>query len=106
MAKSGMKRVTDISIASIAVFEGILFGTLGLVIAVLKQLDGTFEYAQSSQNLLNGLTFGLTGALVVIVLLPIIWFVLGALLGAIHGCIYNYVAKQTGGISITLKDNK
>jgi len=106
MAKTENKRVSGISTASIAVFEGVFFGTLGLIVAILRALENTFQYAESSQSLLKGLTFGIASGVVLIVLLPIIWFAIGALVGAIHGVIYNYVSTQMGGITVRLTDDK
>lgn len=106
MAKIENKRISGVSTASVAVFEGVFFGTVGFFVAILRTLENTFAYAEASQNLLKGLTFGLASGVVLIVLLPIIWFAIGALLGAIHGTIYNYVSAQMGGIGIKLTDDK
>lgn len=106
MAKVDNKRVAGVSTASVAVFEGVFFGTIGLIVAILRALENTFEYTESSLNLLKGMAFGLGTGVVMVVLLPIIYFALGAVVGAVHGVIYNYVASQMGGITIRLTNDK
>lgn len=106
MAKVESKRLSGVSTISVAVFEGLFMGILGLVVAVLLALENTFAYTEQSKNMLEGLSLGLGTGIFLIIVLPIMWFVIGAVIGAIHGWLYNYIATQMGGIGIKLTNDK
>jgi hypothetical protein len=100
------KRVTGVKSSSIAMFEGVFAGILGLGIAILYSFQSTISYTQETQRLLSGLAFGVTVGILSIVVVPLIYFAFGWVIGYIHGFIFNVVAENSGGIVLRMDDEK
>lgn len=100
------KKITGVKSSTIAMFEGVFAGIIGLGIATLYSLQGTIAYAEATGRLLSGLAFGVTVGILSMVVVPLIYFAFGWVIGYIHGFIFNVVAENSGGIVLRIDDEK
>lgn len=105
MAVKTNSKVTGVKSSTLAMFEGVFAGTLGLVVAVLWSLRNTVEYTQATDSVLEGMVFGLAAGIVSILVLPFVYFAFGWLIGYVHGFIFNVVAESSGGVVVRIEQN-
>ena len=98
------KKITRVEATSLATFEGVFAGIIGLGIAIIYSLNTTIDIASSTNSVLKGLAFGITTGIVSILVLPFIYFAFGWVIGLIHGWIFNVVVGASGGIAFQLDD--
>lgn len=91
-------RVTGVKTSTLATYEGVFAGVIGLGIAILYSLQTTVDIAQSTQSVLSGLAFGLATGAIAIFVLPLIYFGIGYIFGAMHGFVFNVIAETSGGL--------
>lgn len=104
MSKSSTKKVTSVRASSFATFIGTFWAIIGLGIAIMYSLNGTIEYAQSTNSMLAGLAFGLTAGVVSMIVLPLIYFAFGWVIGYLQGWVFNVVVANSGGIIFDIED--
>ncbi|MDP9111280.1 MAG: hypothetical protein M3M96_06590 [Candidatus Eremiobacteraeota bacterium] len=90
-------RITNIAPLKLAVFAGILYALLGIIIALLF-VPMMAMMAAFGGHVSPGFGMGM-GAIVV---LPLMYGVLGFIGGLVTAAIYNLVAGWTGGVELTL----
>jgi len=100
------KRVVNVKPTSIAMIEGLFAAVVGLAIAILFSLRSSIQIAESTQSVLTGLTFGIAGGAITILVLPLIYFGIGWLVGLVHGYVLNFLIEAAGGLDLSIKDNK
>ncbi len=100
------KRVVSVKPTSIAMLEAIFAGVIGLTVAILFSLRASIQIADSTQSVLAGLTFGIAGGAITIIVVPLIYFGLGWLIGLLHGVILNFLIETSGGIEVNIQDKK
>lgn len=98
------KRVAGVDSATLATFQGVFGGIVGLGVAILHSLNATVDYAAQTESLLAGMAFGLAVGVVSIIVLPLIYFAFGWITGYLQGFVFNVVAGQSGGIVLRLED--
>lgn len=92
--------IRSVKPTSLALFVGVAWALVGLVIALIAALGGSLAFGDATNSFIQGLLFGLTAGLFTIVLLPIIYFAVGWLVGVIYGWLFNVVAGLSGGIEL------
>lgn len=100
------KRVVNVKPTSIAMLEGVFGAVVGLTVAILFSLRTSVQIAENTESVLAGLTFGVAGGAVAILVVPLIYFGLGWLIGLLHGYILNLLIETSGGIELNVKDKK
>ena len=103
--KHEAKTVVGVGVNSVGIFFGTFWSIVGLVIAVGHSLRGTVAFAQETQSILTGLTFGLAAGIVAVIVVPLAYFALGWVVGALYGLLFNAVATSSGGIQVKLADD-
>lgn len=106
MAAKYNKRVVKIKPTSIAMLEGIFAGVMGLMVAILFSLRSSVDIASSTQSVLAGLTLGIAAGALAIIVVPLVYFGIGWLVGLLHGLVLNFLIETSGGIELTLEENK
>lgn len=106
MAQVTEKRIVGIRPTTVAAFEAVLFGLIGLVTAIVYTVGESIDYTSTTDTLLEGLAFGLTTGIIAIVVLPLIYALVGYIIGLIHGIIINLVMKSSGGIVVKIGPNR
>ena len=109
MAKSSasLLRVTGLKVTTVGMLQGTFFSLLGLIVAISSSISATVNWAESTESVLRGLTFGLAHGFVAIIFVPIIYFVVGWFLGILYGVIINAVLEGSGGLVLkTHNDGK
>lgn len=104
MAKNSKITVVGVKPSSLAMFEGVLSGVLGLGVALVYSLAGVFKLTASTNSVLAGLALGLTAGVVTIIVLPLVYFAVGWIFGYLHGWIFSAIAQSSGGIELDTKD--
>ncbi len=107
MAKSSasLVRVTGLKASTVGMLQGTFFALLGLVIAISNTISASVTWAESTESILRGLTFGLAHGFVSIIFIPIIYFVAGWVLGFLYGVILNAVLESSGGLVLKTHDD-
>lgn len=100
------KQVLNIKPSSIAMLEGVFASLVGLMVAILFSLRTSIQIAESTQSVLAGMTFGIAGGALAILVVPLIYFGLGWIVGLLHGYILNFLIETAGGIELNIKDKK
>jgi hypothetical protein len=100
MAKNDVKsvRVVGIRATTVGMLQGTFFMLLGIVTAVSYTISASVQFAESTESVLRGMTFGLAHGFVAIVLVPIIYFAAGWVVGTVYGWIINALLGGSGGI--------
>lgn len=106
MAKSSNQRITGIKTSSLAMYQGVFAGVVGLGVAILYSLRNTVDMADSTDSVLAGLSFGLATGIVAILVVPLLYFAFGWILGAIQGFIFNVISETSGGIVVRVSEDK
>ena len=91
-------RVTGVKATTVGMLQGTFFMLLGIVTAVSYTISASVQFAESTESVLRGLTFGLAHGFVAIILVPVIYFAVGWVLGTIYGWIINVLLGSSGGI--------
>lgn len=105
MAVKTNTNVVGVKSSSLALFEGVFAGVIGLGIAILWSLRTTFAFTAATESVLSGLVFGLTTGALAILVLPLIYFAFGWVIGYVHGFVFNVVAEAAGGIMFRTEQN-
>lgn len=103
MAKTSDKnalRIVGVKANTIALFEGVLAGAIGLVVAILHSLRATIHLTQETNSVLAGLTLGVTAGIVSIIVVPLVYFAIGWVVGYLHAIVFNAVVSQYEGIVV------
>ena len=100
------KRVVNVKPTSIAMVEGVFAAVIGLTVAILFSLRTSVQIADSTQSVLAGLTFGIAGGALAILVVPLVYFGLGWLVGLLHGFVLNVLIETAGGVELNITDNK
>lgn len=100
------KRVAGVKPTSWAIVVGTFWAIVGLAVAILFSLNATVEFANETDSVLAGLTFGLAAGAVAVIVTPLVYFAIGWVVGVIQGYIFNVVLRSAGGLVVTLEDNK
>lgn len=94
----GSLRVTGVKPSTIAMVQGTFALLVGLVAAILFSVSATVHWAQETESVLRGLTFGMASGFIAIIGVPIVYFAIGWLLGWMQGFVINAVIGMSGGI--------
>ena len=100
------KRVVNVKPTSIAMVEGVFAEVIGLTVAILFSLRTSVPVADSTQSVLAGLTFGIAGGALAILVVPLVYFGLGWLVGLLHGFVLNVLIETAGGVELKITVNK
>jgi hypothetical protein len=98
-----MKKIKRVGILSLAKFQAVMMGAVGLVIGLMAYLvqalllGGTPAEAPEAQL---AAAFGPMA----IILFPVAYGIMGFIVGAVGAALYNLIAKWLGGIEIEIKD--
>jgi len=106
MAVKTNSTVVGVKSSSLALFEGVFAGVLGLGIAILWSMQNTLAYSDATGSVLKGLAFGLATGIVSIIILPLVYFAFGWVIGYVHGFIFNVIAETSGGIMFRIEQTK
>lgn len=106
MAQTTEKRIVGIRPTTVAAFEAVLFGLIGLVTAIAYTVGESVDYTDTTNSLLQGLAFGLATGIVSIVILPLVYALFGYIIGLIHGIIINLVIKASGGVVVKIAPDR
>lgn len=107
MAKSeNNKRLLGVKPTSYAMVVGTYWSIVGLGVAILNSIKSTVEMSAATDSVLAGLTFGVAAGVVSLVVIPFVYFAMGWLIGVVQGFVLNYIVRNSGGVVITLEDNK
>jgi len=107
MAKSvNNRRVVGVKPTSWGMLIGTFWSIIGLAVAIMFSLRTTVSIADSTSSVLAGLTFGLASGVVAIIVVPFVYFAIGWVIGVIQGYILNVVLQSSGGVVLTVEDNK
>lgn len=104
MAKPSNLKIVGVKADTLAIFEGVLAGVIGLGVAIIHSLSATVHVAKETDSVLHGLAFGMAAGIVSVLLLPLIYFAFGWVVGYLHGWIFNMVAGASGGIVLKTED--
>ncbi len=91
-------RVVGIKPSSVAMLQGTLSMLFGLVAAILFSISSTVHWAQETDSVLRGLTFGIASGFIAIIAVPIVYFAVGWVLGWIQGFLLNALVSMSGGL--------
>lgn len=91
-------RVVGIKPSSVAMLQGTLSMLFGLVAAILFSISSTVHWAQETDSVLRGLTFGIASGFIAIIAVPIVYFAIGWVLGWIQGFLLNALVSMSGGL--------
>lgn len=107
MAKSeNNRRVVGVKPTSVATLVGTFWSIIGLAVAIMFSLRTTVSIADSTSSVLAGLTFGLASGVIAIVVVPFVYFAIGWVIGVLWGFVINVVIRSSGGLVMTVEDNK
>ena len=91
-------RVVGIKPSSVAMLQGTLSMLFGMVAAILFSISSTVHWAQETDSVLRGLTFGIASGFIAIIAVPIVYFAIGWVLGWIQGFLLNALVSMSGGL--------
>lgn len=100
------KSVINVKPTSVAMLEAVFGAIVGLTIAILFSLRSTVDIADSTGSVLAGLSFGLAGGALAILIVPLVYFGIGWIVGLVHGFVLNLLIETAGGVDIRLVDKK
>ena len=108
MAKKdgSLVRVVGVKATTVGMLQGTFFSLLGIITAVSYTISAGVKFAESTESILRGLTFGLAHGFVAIILVPVIYFVAGWILGTVYGWILNALLGSSGGIVLETQSTK
>lgn len=106
MAVKHNKRVLGVKSSTLAMFEGTFAAIAGLAVAIMHSLNTSVDIAAETQSVLRGLTFGLATGIVSLIVVPLVYFAVGWVVGYLHGFVFNVVAENSGGVVLSLDDEK
>lgn len=103
-----MKELTifKLRVSSLSGFYAVGFGILGFIISLLFAMAGSLHFGVETSSILKGLVFGITAGLLEVILVTIIYAVVGAVIGFVHAVIFNLVSMASGGIVVSVKEQK
>ncbi len=106
MAKKNGKslRVIGIKASSVGMLQGTFFSLLGFVAAISYTVSASARFAESTESMLRGMTFGLAHGFVAIIIVPVIYFIGGWVLGTLYGWILNALLGSSGGLVLKTED--
>ncbi|MGH9794784.1 MAG: DUF3566 domain-containing protein [Candidatus Acidiferrales bacterium] len=97
-----MAQLKRIELGSAFKVCAVLYGMMGLVLGAFFSLFSFLGFMGGAASRAEGSVAFLFGT-AAIVILPIFYGILGAIGGVIGAAIYNFAAKLTGGLEITLQ---
>jgi hypothetical protein len=104
-----MAKLKKIKILSLAQFQAVIFGLLGLLAGILYAFGGliidalvTMGWIITSET--PGLSYGTVLAFGALIGMPLIGFLAGLVLGLISAVLYNLYAKWFGGIELDFEE--
>lgn len=103
MAVKTNSNVVGVKSSTLAMFEGVFAGVIGLGIAIMWSLSATVNYSVATDSVLKGLVFGLATGVVSLVVIPFVYFGLGWIIGYVHGFVFNVIAETSGGILLRIE---
>ena len=103
MASKSNVKVFGIKPSSVAMFEGVFAGMIGLGIAILYSLSATFKLAEATDSVLAGFALGMTAGIVAIIVLPLAYFGIGWVFGYLNGWVLNIVLSSSDGIVLDVE---
>lgn len=106
MAVKNNSRIIGVKSSTVALYEGVFVGAIGLFVAIMWSLKATFAYGAATESVLGGLVFGLATGIISIVVLPLVYFAIGWVLGYLHGFLFNIVSETSGGIVLRIEQTK
>lgn len=105
-----MKVLSRIDPLSVMKVGGIIYGCLGLVMAIIfaiffsiGAMIGTMSGQQDFP--ITGVT-GVVFALLAVIIIPILYGVMGALIAGLMAVLYNFVARRFGGVMYEVREAK
>lgn len=93
-------RIVGIKASTVGALQGTFFALIGLVAAIVYTISATAEFADSTEDVLQGLSFGVAEGLLAIVLVPLIYFLIGWVIGFVYGLVLNLIVKASGGLAV------
>ena len=105
-ANTQLTRITGIKATTVGMLQGTFFGLIGLVMAISYSISAAFEFADSTESVLHGLSLGFAHGIVAIIFVPLIYFAVGWLMGLFYGWILNTVLESSGGIVVKTRQDK
>ncbi len=106
-SQTTLTRVVGVKATTVGALQGTFFSLLGLIAAISYTISASAQFADSTESLLRGLTFGLAHGLIAIILVPFIYFAFGWVLGSLYGVIINAVLEGSGGLVLKVaRDEK
>lgn len=106
--KGYMKELTifKVRIGSLAGFYTVGFGIVGLIVSLLFAMSGNLHFGTETANLLKGMAFGVTAGVAEVIFVTIMYAVTGAVTGFVHAVIFNLISRASGGIVVSVKEQK
>lgn len=103
-----MKKIKKVGVLSLAKFQGVMFGLIGLVMGFVYSFGGlAIDILVSNGTITSaetpGLSFGTLLAFGALIGMPLLFGAYGFITGAVGAFFYNLVVKWTGGIEIELE---
>jgi len=99
--------VTKVGVLSIGKLLGTVNLIVGLAIGLIGGIAGTVAYLSAgSYDFFEGLLGVLAIVLTAVILYPLVWFALGWLYGVLVAFIFNVVVGVSGGVELTVSDEK
>jgi len=106
MAVKTNSRIIGVKTSTLALYEGVFAGVIGLAVALFWSLSTSFQYGVATSSVLKGLAFGLTAGFISIIVVPIVYFAFGWIVGLVHGFIFNVISETSGGIVLRIENIK
>ena len=105
-----MKVLSRVDPLSVMKVGGIIYGCLGLGIAILFAIFfsiGTMTGTMSGQQgfPITGV-MGVVFGLLAVIIIPILYGVMGALIAGLMALLYNFVARRFGGVMYEVRETK
>lgn len=99
-------RVIGIKPSTVGALQGTLFALVGLVTAIGYSMSKSIDFAETTDSVLRGLTFGLAHGFVSILVVPVIYFAVGWLIGFLQGFVLNALVHLSGGLVVKTEEDK
>lgn len=106
MAVKTNSRIIGVKSSTLALYEGVFAGIIGLAVAFFWSLSASFNYGVATNSVLKGFAFGLTAGLISIIIIPLVYFAIGWIVGLIHGFVFNVISSTSGGIVLRIENIK
>lgn len=95
---TGNIRIVGLKATTIGALQGTFMFLVGLVVAVVRSIGDAVDFAENTDSVLSGLTFGLAQGIIAIIFVPLIYFIIGWIVGFIQGLILNVLLGLAGGV--------